>query len=49
MSKISINVPELQKQKLKDIAEKLDISLSELMRDWVSQVLAALEAPDNSQ
>ena len=43
MSKVSLSIPEGDKQKLTEIAGTLGVSVSSLLRDWIDQVLKSME------
>lgn len=43
MEKVSLNIPQEDKQRLMEIAGTLGVSVSALLRDWVDQVLKSME------
>jgi len=43
MSKVSLTIPDRDKQKLTEIAGTLGVSVSALLRDWIDQVLKSME------
>lgn len=43
MDKVSLTVPEENKQKLTEIAGTLGVSVSSLLREWVDKILKSME------
>jgi predicted transcriptional regulator len=49
MSNVSLTIPEEDKQKLTEIADTLNVSVSALLRDWIDQVLKSMEREKESR